>query len=411
MLKTLTISGSLILVASAGFAQTGIQAKPVPARLQNAGVYHVGTGTWTRTHTTLTPSEVYYTNSANTGFYGVIGQGLDMIWTDEGNIPSSGHVSGGRDGSMVVQSLEFAYCSGVLGTTQNGGFIFYNSYASCTDPIGQPSVANLAFSVPGAGSSGVNCWLVTFDLTGSGAEFKLDADAGVFDGTTALDNFGWTLLLDDQGSGGFNGPFLNGDPNNFAYGDGTYYQNPTATLATGLDTRDQFWFSDPTSTIANGCYWFFGYAGGNPFASFWLTLNGKPNGGGGPGTKYCIANPNSAGGPADISSSGSASSAAGNLTLTSTPVPNQPGIFFHANNPVQVAFGNGFLCASGGLVRGGVVVASGNSASWTYDNSDAKHSLSGQVGLTRRFQHWFRDPMGGGAAFNTSNGIAIAILP
>ncbi len=129
------------------------------------------------------------------------------------------------------------------------------------------------------------------------------------------------------------------------------------------------------------------------------------------GTKYCVANPNSAGGPADISASGSASSAAGDLTLTSTPVPNQNGIFFHGTNQVQNPFGNGFMCTAGGIVRGAVVMAVGNTATYTFDNSDAKHSMGAFIGTTRNCQHWFRDPPAGGAFFNLSNAIAIMILP
>jgi hypothetical protein len=79
----------------------------------------------------------------------------------------------------------------------------------------------------------------------------------VFDGTEALDDFGWTILLQVQGTGGFNGPFLCGDPNNYPYGDGTYYQNPGA-IGTGLGTLDQFWLNDTSGTYANGCYWFGG---------------------------------------------------------------------------------------------------------------------------------------------------------
>ena len=132
---------------------------------------------------------------------------------------------------------------------------------------------------------------------------------------------------------------------------------------------------------------------------------------GGLGTKYCVANPNSAGAPADISASGSASSSAGDLTLTSTPVPNQNGIFFHGMNQAQNPFGNGFMCTTGGIVRGAVVMAVGNVATYTYDNSDARHSMGAFIGTTRNCQHWFRDPPAGGAFFNTSNAISIAILP
>ncbi len=129
------------------------------------------------------------------------------------------------------------------------------------------------------------------------------------------------------------------------------------------------------------------------------------------GTKHCTANPNSTGSPADISASGSSSSSSGDLTLTSAPVPDQNGIFFHGMSQAQNPFGNGFLCTTGDLARGAVLQVSGNLASYTYDNSDAKHSLAAYVGNTRHFQYWFRDPMGGGAFFNTSNAISIAVLP
>jgi hypothetical protein len=125
--------------------------------------------------------------------------------------------------------------------------------------------------------------------------------------------------------------------------------------------------------------------------------------------KYCTANANSTGVAADISASGSNSSGAGDLTLTSEPVPNQAGIFFHGQTAIQSPFGNGYLCVSQGLSRGTVVIGAGNTASYTYDNSGAKRDLSAYVGTVRRFQHWFRDPMGGGARFSTSNAIAVPI--
>jgi hypothetical protein len=129
------------------------------------------------------------------------------------------------------------------------------------------------------------------------------------------------------------------------------------------------------------------------------------------GTKFCASNPNSTGSPADISASGSASSVAGDLTLEASPVPNQAGIFFHGANQIQVPFGNGFNCVASNVKRGALIFATGNFANYTYDNSDAKHTLAAPVGAPRKFQYWHRDPMGGGAAFNTSNAISIDILP
>jgi hypothetical protein len=80
-------------------------------------------------------------------------------------------------------------------------------------------------------------------------------------------------------------------------------------------------------------------------------------------------------------------------------------------NQTQLSFGNGFVCVSDDIVRGALIHASGNLAVYTYDNSDNEHNLAAFVGTTRNFQYWFRDPMGGGAFFNTSNAISIAILP
>lgn len=412
MLKTLTITGSLILVASAGFAQQTLQAKQVPSRLQKAGVYHVGTGTWTRgVKQTLTPANKrFYANSANSGFFGVMGIGQDLIWTDEGCIPGSGHIATAKDGPFEIQTIDFGYCSNVIGTAQTGGFDFYDSYASCTNPASLTPIASLGFAVPGAGSSGGNCWLVTFDLTASSAQFNMSSDGdGTFDGSSALDNFGWTLILNDQGAGGFNGPLLRGDPNSFPYGDGTYYQNSGASYATGLDTKDQFWLTDPSASYVNGCYWFGGYTGGNPFASFWLDLDGKNVTGG--GTKYCVANPNSTGSPADIEmkQEGTANGPVYYI-LSASPVPNQPGIFFKANNQNDIPFGCGHLCATGGLVRGGVTFGSGNRMQWTYDwHLGPQHDLRSRIGLTQDFQAWFRDPMGCSSAYNTSNGLEFQV--
>jgi len=121
------------------------------------------------------------------------------------------------------------------------------------------------------------------------------------------------------------------------------------------------------------------------------------------GTRVCQSLPSSTGFPALISASGSDLAGAGNmLTLTSEPVPNQPGIFFYGPNQIRVPFGNGFLCAGGGLTRIlPPVVAAGMVASVTIDNSRFNPAD------VAYFQHWYRDPAGGGAAFNTSDAICV----
>jgi hypothetical protein len=129
------------------------------------------------------------------------------------------------------------------------------------------------------------------------------------------------------------------------------------------------------------------------------------------GTDFCAANVNSTGAPASSAALCSGSSSAGDLQLAAGPVPNQFGIFFHGMNQTQVVFGNGYLCIVDDIVRGAVVHGFSHFASYAYDNSDATHSLAAFIGSTRYFQYWFRDPMGGGAFFNTSNAVSLAILP
>jgi hypothetical protein len=389
-----------------------MQAHAVAAPVRNAGVYHVATATWTSESQNESFSfKTLYDNTAISGSFGSMGVSADLVWTDEGRIPSkSGHPNAYAS-DYVIRGLQIAYCSSVIGGTQNGGLAFYECYASCTDPRALTAVGGFLFTGPG-GLSGTACWLVTFDLTGTSLTWTMRGDCNrTFDGTSALDNFGWTLMLEDQGTSGANGPLLAGDPNNYPEGDGTYYQEPFAPRATGLDTLDQYWLTDGTGTITNGCYWFGGYAGGNPFASIRLELYGEPWCDPGGCTEYCLATENSTGSPADLTWSGSHSSSAGNLTLTSAPVPDQPGIFFHAANETLIPFGNGYLCASGNIQRGSVVFGTANVATYTYDNSDAKHTLAAYAGSDRFFQHWFRDPMGGGAFFNLSDGLYLPIYP
>src|SRR5688572_20571839 len=71
--------------------QHSLQAQPLPGPLRHAGVYHFATGTWTRGRSDESlGSKVLYANTANTGFFGPLGIPCDIVWTDEGRIPSTG---------------------------------------------------------------------------------------------------------------------------------------------------------------------------------------------------------------------------------------------------------------------------------------------------------------------------------
>jgi len=69
------------------------------------------------------------------------------------------------------------------------------------------------------------------------------------------------------------------------------------------------------------------------------------------GTSYCTALPSSTGSPARLCAGGSASVAANDLYLAASPVPDQPGIFFYGRSPIEIPFGDGRLCAGGGIFR------------------------------------------------------------
>ena len=126
------------------------------------------------------------------------------------------------------------------------------------------------------------------------------------------------------------------------------------------------------------------------------------------GTNYCLANNNSTGQPASISAAGSAVVAAANFTLSATPVPNQPGLFYYGPNQSQLSFGNGFRCVSGTLSRLGIVNAAANTMSHMVDFANPP-TAAGLItaGSTWNFQAWYRDPTGGGAFFNLSDGLEV----
>ena len=128
------------------------------------------------------------------------------------------------------------------------------------------------------------------------------------------------------------------------------------------------------------------------------------------GTNYCTAAANSVdAGGAIISGIGSSSLSAATLELVATPAPNQPAIFYYGPNQLNLAFGNGFRCIGGFVVRMPVVNGAGNEIHHVVDFV-ANGTNFANLG-TVNFQCWYRDPAGGGAFFNLSNGLEIVFQP
>ena len=132
------------------------------------------------------------------------------------------------------------------------------------------------------------------------------------------------------------------------------------------------------------------------------------------GTSYCVAVPNSTGAGALMSASGSASVSANDLVLRCDSVPaGQFGIFYYGPNQLALPFGNGIRCVGGQAFRLGVQAADAGGVLERVIDLSAPPEPAGTVnpGSTWNYQAWFRDPAGGGASFNLSDGLQISFQP
>lgn len=126
------------------------------------------------------------------------------------------------------------------------------------------------------------------------------------------------------------------------------------------------------------------------------------------GTSYCVGATNSSGNGASMCSSGSVSIASDDLVLECSGLPQSVmGIFYYGPNQIQVPFGDGFRCV-GGSVKRLSPQHSGGTGTFTRAFSNPGTLSPGQ---TMNFQTWYRDPEGGPAGFNLSNGHTLVFQP
>ncbi len=132
---------------------------------------------------------------------------------------------------------------------------------------------------------------------------------------------------------------------------------------------------------------------------------------------FCASLPNSSGNAATIGATGSFGIGANDTQLFAVGCPpTRPGIFFCGPNPAQIPFANGYLCVSPfqpGLTRvpHAVVTDATGHASTKLDLPSLPPSAPVAAGSTLYFQFWFRDPLGGGAASNLSDGLSLTFCP
>lgn len=122
-------------------------------------------------------------------------------------------------------------------------------------------------------------------------------------------------------------------------------------------------------------------------------------------TNYCVGAPNSAGPGAMMGWSGSLDAALDNFALTASGAPpGQFGLFFFGPGQQFTFVSDGVLCVGGSLVR--LPVTSVDSAGMA--TSDLDFGFHGiQNGDTLNFQLWYRDPTGGPAGNNFSDGLEV----
>ena len=319
--SSLYLAAGVALIGSTSMAQRSLkgQLRPITAPVKYAGVYHVGTGTWTHgTQGTVsaTGAGIIYDNTCPTNYYGPLA--TNAICIDEGRLPSTTSVvvvnanglgndsEVGTQNSYTVDGFQIGWCATDPGP-RNYNMKFYEAYDACTVATAPP-VATFALGLPG-GPGTLACWTADVDLCATSDSFSMLADAdGAYTTGAVGDTFGWSFeLTSAMSSGASDGWFIAGgrfqalSPNqctsalgvpNFASGsDGTVFDTGTFTLqypanqdaftlacgsltagslpeaGSGMGMQDRFRLE---GSIAPGCY-FFGGAN-NPVGSWHLQL-------------------------------------------------------------------------------------------------------------------------------------------
>lgn len=390
----------LLLFSSTTAAQSSMSPRPITSPVRHAGTFHLATGTWTRSNASwLLGNDILYNNATPQSYYlSVSDNGVTPYQiVDSGRIPSLSDTGDGD--AYLVDGLTFGYCSSAgVGAVLTISFLFDEANGPCSGPAVGSAGSFVLNGAPSSQTTGVlACWLLTVDLAASSSEFLLSGDAdGLFDGSAALDNFGFGFTIAGHGNDP-TGPFLAGDPANCPFGGGTSNFGYGGLCGTGLGQQDQFWIE--TQQLGGpGCYWFGGYPG-NPWSGFYMRLHGDSTASGSP-LAYCTPTSGNS-----VSASGAVLTSAGNFgqSLASfdlSGVPDQPGVLCAGPNPVNVPFGCGRRCIDGAMLRSSVMVPSGNQLSGALFDMSPPNAVN--------IQYFYRDPAnlaGCGASWSLSNGL------
>jgi len=132
---------------------------------------------------------------------------------------------------------------------------------------------------------------------------------------------------------------------------------------------------------------------------------------------YCLAAGNSAGTSASMGWLGSLGTLDNSLHLTvSGAPPLKFGLFFYGASQSQMFLGEGMLCIAAPVQRILPVLVTNQQGGAIVPLDFTAHPLSnGPFAVTPastwNFQFWYRDPLGGPAGFNFSDGLEVTFCP
>jgi hypothetical protein len=431
--------------------------RPVTSPVKDAGVYHVGLGTWTR-HAATAPSvgpDILYANTCNTSYFGV--QSQNETWSDEGRVPSTtGPIhapdeNAGCRTDYLVNGFEIGYCTN-LASNFSCTIGFQDSYSACS--LAAPQHSFVLTGLPGAGAGAQACWAVSVDLDAASLSFTMIADGvGSFHvGDSPTQHlFGWQFTTTAAvGATSQSGPLIagaGGPPMTHCSGvDGTRWDHlPGAPAPTwpsnassgnyiqpngpedgrGMDTQDEFRV-DGSPMFPAGCYSF----NGNPLASFHLRVFSQANCpvciSCGSGSDECIpghagvipcpcnnpqipagsnrgCNNSSNTGGAQLTSGGMASLTNDSLVMiVAGEKPSAPTILLQGKDPILAAgvkFGQGVRCIYNMLKRLYVhnavsgVVMFPQTGDPDIHTASANHGDVISPGTNRHYMGYYRDPI------------------
>jgi len=126
---------------------------------------------------------------------------------------------------------------------------------------------------------------------------------------------------------------------------------------------------------------------------------------------YCSTSPNSVGPGAVMTYQGTPNLSTDNFDVIASGCPPfTVGIFFYGQNAAQATFGNGYRCVGGQIYRLPILPTdSFGDALQPFRYNNIPQAV--QAGELWRFQYWYRNPAGGGAGFNLTDGLAVTFCP